>query len=343
MRKLVIAALLLLESTFCAIQAQVKIMTQNMDEGTNDSYVLEFADTQLQLGVDLTLAEILASNIPARAAALASRIAVEKPDLLGLQEAALWRVGPTPATANNVLYDQLQILLQALSAQGVTYNVVAVNNLTDIALPATSGALRLTDRDALLVRADAAPSTLQILSAQTHIFSAALPFEGAQVTAGWISADITAGGVPFKFVTTHLLSSVPGVPEATLIQVAQTQELLAALSGVTEPILISGDLNSDANFGNGPDATPSVGLIEAAGYKDDWKLVHPSDPGETWPLFLQDQTPPHFFASSSPFERIDLFFSKGISVLGEERIFAPVHGIPDFGSDHAGVIGLFKP
>ena len=51
--------------------------------------------------------------------------------------------------------------------------------------------------------------------------------------------------------------------------------------------LISGDLNSDADFGNGPDATPSVGLIEAAGYQDEWKLVNPFDPGPTWPLFLQ--------------------------------------------------------
>ena len=345
MRKLIVAALLLLEGTVCAVQAQnVKILTQNMDVGTNESYILQFASTQPKLGVDLTLAEIIASNIPGRAALLANRIAAEKPDLVGLQEVGLWRVGLTPATANVVLYDQLQLLLQALSAKGVPYQAVAVNGLTDIALPATFGAVRFTDRDALLVRADARPSTLQIANAQTHVYGAALPFDGFQVVAGWISADVTAGGTPFKFVTTHLMSSIPGTPAATLVQVAQTEELITALSGVTEPVLISGDLNSDADFGNGPDATPSVGLIEAAGYTDEWKLVNPSDPGPTWPLFLQDQTPPNFFATSSPFERIDLFFSKGISVISEERIFAPApFGLPDFGSDHAGVLGSFRP
>src|SRR5581483_11386642 len=109
----------------------------------NNSYILAFANTNPKLGVDLTLAEIVASGIPERASALAARIATEKPDIVGLQEAGLWRFGFSPSTANFVLYDQLQLLLNGLKARGVPYRAVAVANLTDIALPATVGAVRL--------------------------------------------------------------------------------------------------------------------------------------------------------------------------------------------------------
>ncbi len=102
MHKFLTAALLLLEGTFCALQAQnVETMTQNMDAASIESYVLQFAGTQPKLGVDLTLAEIIASNIPERARLLARQIAAEKPDLVGLQEVTLWRIGLTPAAAES--------------------------------------------------------------------------------------------------------------------------------------------------------------------------------------------------------------------------------------------------
>lgn len=321
----------------------VSIMTQNMDVGTNESYILEFANTNPKLGVDLTLAEVVASNIPERANQLAAHIAAEKPDIVGLQEAGLWRFGLTAATANFVLYDQLQLLLKALSVRGVPYRAVAVNTLTDIALPATVGAIRLTDRDALLIRADL-PASAQILNPTNHVFTTSFPVSGFNILAGWISADVQVNGKTFELVSTHLMSPIPGVPQATDVQMAQTGELLAALQDLPEPVIICGDLNSDANFGSGPDATPSVALIESAGYTDDWKSVNPTDSGPTWPLFLQDQTPPNFFAASTPFERIDLFFSKGIAAAGEKLIIAPApFTLPGYASDHIGVLASFVP
>jgi endonuclease/exonuclease/phosphatase family metal-dependent hydrolase len=298
--------------------------------------------------VDLTLAEVVASDIPQRANQLAARIAAEKPDIVGLQEVGLWRFGFTPATANFVLYDQLEILLATLRFHGVSYRAAAVNNLTDLALPATVGAIRFTDRNALLVRSDL-PATIQVRNAQPHVFATSLPVPltsstTVSILAGWISADVQVNAKSFHFVTTHLISPIAGVPAATAVQVAQTSELIGALQGIPDPVVISGDLNSDANFGSGEDATPSVALLEAAGYTDDWKAVHPGDPGPTWPLFLQDQTPPKFFAPSTPFERIDLFFSRGISAIDERRIITPAPlTLPRFASDHAGVIATFRP
>ena len=335
---------ILIAALAAAAQAQTaRIMTQNMDDGTNNSYLLAFANTNPKVGVDLTLAEIVASNIPERAWRLAGSIAAERPDIVGLQEVSLWRFGLTPATADFVLYDQLKLLLAALAARGVPYRAVAVNNLTDIALPATVGAVRLTDRDALLVRSDL-PASFQVRNPQAHVFAAGLPILGFQIQAGWISADVQVESKVFHLVSTHLTSAIPGVPATTAVQVAQAQELVNALQSDTDPVILSGDFNSDANHGNGPDATPTFALIESAGYADDWASVHPSDPGPTWPVFLQDQTPPKFFAPSTPFERIDLFFSKGLQVMDETRIITPAPETPPgFASDHAGVITTLRP
>jgi len=339
------ASVLLSSGAFAAtaqIDAGVKIMTQNMDAGTDLSFVVALGAPD---GVDLTLAEIQASHIPERADLIAAHIAAEKPDMVALQEVTLWRVGPTPETSTQILYDQLELLLAALARRGTSYEVVAVNRLTDLALPGSNGALRYTDRDALLVRSDLRPPAFHISNTHTHIYEAALDFGGLLVVQGWISADVHMGNSRFRLVVTHLESPVPGVPEATEVQVAQTNELIQSLRNLTIPVVVCGDFNSDANFGNGPDATPSVALIEAAGYADTWKIANPGDPGYTWPLFLEDQAPPDFFIPFAPVERIDLFFSRGMGVISAKQVLAPApaDSLPPYGSDHAGVITTFQP
>ena len=323
-------------------EAGVTIMTQNMYAGTSLGFVLALGAPE---GVDLTLAEIQASHIPERADLIAAKIAAKRPDMVALQEVTLWRIGPTPETATHVLYDQLKLLLRALARHGAPYDIVAVNTLTDLALPGSQGALRYTDRDALLVRSDLRRPAFHISNTHTHIYDAALDFEGLLVVQGWISADVHVGHSHFRLVVTHLESPVPDLPEATDVQVAQANELIDALRNLTIPVVLCGDFNSDANFGSGPDATPSVALFEAAGYADTWKVANPSDPGYTWPLFLDDQLPPpYFFAPYPPFERIDLFFSRGIQVISAKEVLAPArHGsMPPYGSDHAGVIATFQ-
>src|SRR5579885_1746743 len=143
----------------------VKIMTQNMDAGTD----LTFAVGELLgafppgVGVELTYQEILATAIPERVELLAARVAEKRPDLLALQEVTLWRTGADVNSATTVLCDQLQLLLGRLAAHHAHYDIVAVNSLTDIALPkASGGALRITDRNVLLVRADLRPPAFHL-------------------------------------------------------------------------------------------------------------------------------------------------------------------------------------
>lgn len=359
LRKLAVVALLSFAMASWATAAKpnaeptVTIMTQNMDDGTDQTYVIAallglFPGT-LEQAVDLTFAELQASNFEGRARLLAREIAERKPEIVALQEAALWRTGPTPQTATNVAYDTLDLLLSALRAAGVPYDVVAVNRLSDIALQGDQigGALRFTDRNAVLVRSDLRPPQFHLSNVHARTFDASLPFAGLNVTTGWISADVHMVNKRFRFVTTHLQSPIQGIPEATDVQVAQAQELIHELRNVRIPVVICGDFNSDANHGGGVDDTPTVGLIEAAGYAETWPAKHPGDPGFTWPFYLEDQfPPPFFFVASLPTERIDLFFSKGMEAISSDLVVAPSPPdplAPPFASDHAGVIAVFRP
>lgn len=362
LRKLAVLALLSLAVTGWAAADDrhegdsVKIMTQNMDDGTDQTYIIAAITGQLPIpvpsAVDLTFAELQASNFEGRARLLAARIARENPDLVALQEASLWRF--RPAGGNEVvLYDNLDLLRSALRKLGVPYDKVAEISLSDLALDGDQigGALRFTDRNAVLVRSDLRRPKFYLSNVHSQTFDAAFPFAGLTITAGYISADVHIGDERFRFVTTHLETPIAGIPEATGVQVAQAQELIHALRNLAIPVVICGDFNSDANHGGFVDNTPTVGLIEAAGYAETWPATHRKrDLGLTWPLFLEDQfpgggLPPPFFAASEPFERIDLFFSKGMDVVSSELVLAPARGssVPPFGSDHAGVIAIFHP
>ncbi len=327
----------------------VTILTQNMDAGTDQTYIVAAATNAipgftLADAVDLTAQEIQASALPQRAAVLAAKIAATKPDILALQEVSRWEIDLQPP-APSVVLDQLDFLLAALEKAGAPYHVVALNNVNALTLPGSKvAAVRFTDRNALLVRSDLGPPELHFSNVHSHIFNAVFNFAGLPVSAGWISADVHTVNRHFRLVTTHLASPIPGIAESVQIQEAQAGELLQALRNVQIPVVLCGDFNSDANGGNGPDNTPTAGLIQKAGYLDIWPLANPKLPGFTWPYYLEDLFPPApFFGPVLPFERIDLFFEHDMQILGAELVLAPTGFTPPFASDHAGVLAALRP
>ena len=285
--------------------APIKIMTQNMDAGTD----LTFAIGELLgffppgVGVELTYQEVLAADIPQRAALLAAQVAEKKPDLIGLQEVTLWRTGASVDTATTVLFDQLELLLSSLAADGVPYDIVAVDSLEDLALPkASGGALRITDRDVLLIRADLRPPAFHLSDVHANTFDAEFSFGGLQVPSGWISAMVHTGNRQFRLFTTHLQSPVANDPTSVTVQTAQANQLIHELRNSTVPAVLAGDFNSDAILGAagaGPDNTGTADLIQTAGYIDTWTIAG-SGPGPTWPLYREDQYPPPFFCDFVP-------------------------------------------
>jgi endonuclease/exonuclease/phosphatase family metal-dependent hydrolase len=330
----------------------IKIMTQNMDAGTDLGYALYgLQQPDPRPYVDLTLAEVDASGIPARANDLAAEIAARSPHIVSLQEVTLWRTGPTPATATTVRYDQLQLLMSALADLGAQYRVVAVNTLTDIALPTTEngpGAVRFTDRDVMLARSDLSPSVLQISDVKLHVYAASLTFGEISVRRGFISALARVNNHVFRVAATHLENQFPGIAASAMIQKLQASELLDFMRNCPQPVVLAGDYNADAIYGingPGPDNTDTVAFIESNGYADSWAAANSTSPGATWPLFVEDQTSPtypYFFVETTPWERIDLIFFRGFRVVSSVQIGAGL-SFPNAASDHAGVVSTFQP
>lgn len=321
----------------------VRIMTRNLDAGSDFRYVLKAAsdpDPLVLLGaIGDTYQEMIDSNIPGRAQGIASEIQASLPDIVGLQEVTTVRTGPYGYPADTVVADGLQSLLQALQDRGLHYKAIAVQANSSIDLPARDRSYNfftagLTDRDAVLVRTDLPVSELQVSDIVMQPFAVILSFPiGGQAVGfsrGWIAMQVKQRGKVYKFVTTHLETFSPDV------QAAQASELVTGPLTSHLPVILAGDLNSDANqpsYENGP----AFGILQSAGFQDVWGQLQPSNPGLTWPLFTEDPPGP-----ATPFQRIDLIMARGNGIKNSaivETGLAPASGM--WASDHAGVAGTF--
>ncbi len=237
------------------------------------------------------------------------------PDIVAVEEASLIRtespgdllVGSTnPAT--HVVLDYLQILLDALAARGARYAVVSTANEIDVELPLfnlQTGAVddvRLTDRDAILVRTDLPPGQLRVSNAQHGNFRNVIQISsiGLSVLRGWCSVDVFVRGERFRYICTHLEEAT--VPQ---IQLRQALELLSGPAQVKLPVILAGDFNADTLHRNG---TQTYDALIAAGFTDAWAALHPADlaGGLTWghDEFLADP-------DTAPAWRIDLVLFRG--------------------------------
>ncbi|HYG67025.1 MAG TPA: hypothetical protein VD838_05175, partial [Anaeromyxobacteraceae bacterium] len=95
------------------------------------------------------LRQVTATDFATRAKGLAAEIAEIQPDLVGLQEVAMWRTGETSVEplygirpkASNVRYDFLELLLAELDAAGRHYEAVVIQEQFDFEAPADENQL----------------------------------------------------------------------------------------------------------------------------------------------------------------------------------------------------------
>jgi endonuclease/exonuclease/phosphatase family metal-dependent hydrolase len=326
----------------------VTTMTQNMFPGANlDPILSAGSDFDLSQAAAAIASQVIASNIPGRAALVAAEIAENQADLVALQEATKWKF---KSGHGMIVLDQLDLLMDALKKAGQHYRVAAVQELTDVQI---KGLISYTDRDAILVRTD---RPLNVVGSETHLFDAesllSFSFMGGtiQVLRGWMAVDVKLRGSRFKFVNTHLESPLPEPPDALAytqyLQFLQAQQLVSELSAASIPIILAGDFNSAADStGQYPaDETPSYSLLVApiqlggGGYADPWHELNGTEPGYTWPLVGLDPSGNVFFPN--PFERIDLILSNGPDAFSMKTIGTDFSVFP--ASDHAGVIAMFQ-
>lgn len=322
------------------------VMTRNMDAGSDFWYVLAAAqdpnstEFDLLVAITKTYMEMHASNIPQRADGIAREIEATKPYLVGLQEVTVLSTGPYGGAPTTIIDNSLEALLAALRTRGLHYAPIVVQKNAQIVLPAFDITFSylidvgLVDYDVVLARSDLPVSQFKLEGTQAKHFDALLDFflagRDIQFTRGWISVDAKLRGKLYRFVTTHLETLQNDY------QAAQTEELLAGPLNTDLPVILAGDLNSDADSPSW-DNGPAYGILAAAGFEDPWKAFYRDDPGFTWPLYVEDSgIGPHNL------QRIDLILSRGTAVRPEaiQRTgTAALGGL--WSSDHAGVEGSF--
>jgi endonuclease/exonuclease/phosphatase family metal-dependent hydrolase len=319
--------------------------------------------------------EMVRTDFPQRAEAIAELVAKDRPDVLGLNEVARWETapmtlvptpgGPLPVVTGpyTTTYDFEQILLDALAAEGEPYTVVAGNtNFTSASIPipvpiSPTLAARFTDHDLILVRTDALKH-ISVSNARSMNFSASASFSVTLlglpivVERGWSTVDLTQRGRTFRFVNTHL-EAFGSTPLRDEWRNRQAAELVADLATSPYPVVVVGDINARPtlcqDFRQPPQFQDqnvvAYGVLEAAGLQEVWPLVFEKNPcGPAGWTSGQDDS---LLAPTTLDHRIDVVFvSEEFTALQAETIGEEPDDRTDpsgfWPSDHAGSLAKIR-
>jgi hypothetical protein len=254
------------------------VMTRNLYLGADLSPAIGAKNLeQLVTANGIIFRQVLDNKFPLRAEGLADEILQTKPDLVGLQEVALWNTTPITPAGTPLTLDYLDLLLDELN-QGKgqngkgkpQYRVVEVQDEFGAEAPADVNGIandgpplpeledaevmgKLTMRDVILARQGAG---VQTWNGDGENFDNVLQLPiGGQVVPilrGWVSTDARVrGSHPFRFVNTHLEAFEPFIRED------QAEELVAPGGPATSslPVILVGDINSDDDTVEGPGLT----------------------------------------------------------------------------------------
>jgi endonuclease/exonuclease/phosphatase family metal-dependent hydrolase len=301
------------------------------------------------------------TDFTVRAPLIAEEVARTQPDLIGMQEVALWRHGPLELgsvgvpNATVVDYDFLQILLDELAARGLHYQAVQVGNRADVEGPSFTGSpfdgtmadasdVRLTMRDVILMRSD---NALDVTGSGDHVYAHNLTVNVAGTVTrfdrGYNWVDVRDGSTSFRFVNTHLEAF------SSDLALAQASELIAGAPAPDRTTVLVCDCNSDPlNSSVKPTDTvphkaPYDLITGPGGFTDEWLQWAPAEEGWTSGLseLVNDPTAAGFD------HRIDMVFARtaggdGLAVdRGEVTGTDLADRDPGTGlwpSDHGGVV-----
>jgi endonuclease/exonuclease/phosphatase family metal-dependent hydrolase len=280
---------------------KVKVMSRNMylgadlSPGTSATSLQELVDA-----AGVILNQVDENDFRVRAKGMAKEILNQGPDLVGLQEGALWR--DAPCTDNPLAFTAthvrpggnfLQLLLKQLNKGKKRYHYVVTEPEFDFQIYAntdgnqSTGAPfgcdiegRLTMRDAILAR----NGTVKTSNPQKGHFDTLLQVTPGgvpiDVTRGWTAVDAkVAGARKFRFVNTHLEAfdnqPVNHTSQNTdvhngRVRLAQARELFASGGPASSslPVVLVGDLNSDVRTPLKPGDQLADGALLRAGFKE---------------------------------------------------------------------------
>ena len=278
----------------------VRVMTRNLYLGADLTPAIESKSTSEFIEANGAIVrQVEATNFPVRAKGLAREILETEPDLVGLQEVALWRTAPPSLgpvfsgkpEATTVKYDFLKLLLAQLNRKRTLYKPVVVRDEFDFEAPADAngqpgdgpgggvGVLanaemnaRLTMRDVILERLHAGVKATNPASGHFEhlLVEKVAGAKEVTVTRGWAGVDATVrGSRKFRFVDTHL-ESFDNEAEYPSIRAQQASELVAPGGPATSrlPVIRVGDLNSDVRTEVKPGDDQAYRVLTKAGFRE---------------------------------------------------------------------------
>jgi len=327
--------------TFLAVPAadaaeRVKAMTRNLYLGTDLVPVATSRDqAELEQRVAAAYQQVGDNKPAARMRLVAREIRRHNPDVIGIQEAGIWRTGPKgdSSPARQVAFNYLALLQRAMRRLGLRYRLGKVQPEIDIEGPSAGGVdVRFTQQDALFIRRRAG---LRVLRLRSDNFDNIFNFPTAvlgniPVLRGWTSADLSLRGSRFRFVNTHTEAYNEDA------RVAQARELLArgGPARSSRPVVLVGDLNSDPT-GAGGQPPGAYKVVRGGGFTDTWARARPGNPGFTFGLDAA-------LAQANFNRRIDYVFERGRFRTLRSVLFgrSPVGG--QWASDHAGLVTTLR-
>jgi endonuclease/exonuclease/phosphatase family metal-dependent hydrolase len=369
-------------------KAQIKVMSYNLYVGADIFRVFAPYPCGVPQAVNDIHNIIQQTDFPERAEAIADQVMAHEPHVIGLQEVSLLRtqfpgnslapdnsgivfLGDFPTDprfafktdAQDVQYDYLQILLDALEARGLHYMAVedasptnadvefpAIEFEADCSFTAPPTDVRLTDRDVILVRSDlaveypvkAAFSVNLPIALDTYLG----PFPAtyvAEFTRSWGKIDVTVKDQSYRVVNTHLEVGNYFTDETdplNQIQGAQAFELGMIAASLEAPVIVMGDMNSSPASPD-PDPRPAYDVLSQFPLLDLWTVRHDMS-DEYGFTFGQNELVNN--EESLMFERIDYVLGNfdgfetdkvKVKVVGDEPYDKTPSGL--WPSDHAGV------
>ncbi len=279
----------------------VNVMTRNLYLGADLTPAIESKSTSEFIEANGGIyRQVEATNFPVRAKGLAKEILSKEPDLVGLQEVALWREAPPSLgpvfsgkpEATTVKYDFLQLLLAQLNKKKALYKPVVVQDEFDFEAPANANGVpgdgpgggtgvlanaetnaRLTMRDVILKRLHSGVATSNAKSGNfSHLL--VVKVAGAKeisVTRGWTSVDAKVrGSKKFHFVNTHLeaFDNEAEYPSVRAQQAAELVEPGGPATSKSLPVILLGDLNSDVKTEVKPGDGQAYRVLTQAGFRE---------------------------------------------------------------------------
>jgi hypothetical protein len=320
---------------------KLKVMTYNMDVGTEYAGMTDRNLVNFLQAADNMVLSIRASDPVGRTQAIARQIVASKPALVSLQEVATLSTGPTKENLTSE-FDYLQLLLGALSAQGVPYMPVAWSTTWDATVPTTTGFARNTWSVYVLARADLGSEGFSFAGSQGGTFTNTLVvhlyaldgFASCPVTLksdgscrmpwprGWAYTDVSYRGQQFRIIGAHLDSA------SAIYEVPQGLELLNGPANTPLPVIVAADLNCDCSNRDDPTAATCTNF-SSAGFTDAWAAANPLGTGYTKHLPLMSQRSDYVMFRGR-------FHVQAAEIVGDQIADKTATGL--WPSDHAGVV-----